>query len=445
MLRLNRFPVLLAFIALLTACGGSPTAAPTSAPAAVATSAPTSAPEATVAPTSAPAATVAPTSTLAATSAPTATVAPAASSESEVVVFAAASLTEAFKEIAPQFAAANNGATVTFNFAGSDQLAQQIIQGAPADVFASANKKQMDVAITAGEVVSGTAHTFVRNRLVLVYPQDNPAKIAALKDLANPGIKLVLANKSVPVGGYALDFLAKASKLPEYTDAFSATVLGNVVSYEDNVKAVLSKVVLGEADAGIVYATDVTQDAASKVTTLEIPDNLNTIATYPIAPTKNAKNPELAQKFVAYVLSPDGQQILAKYGFIPTTGSATGAAPTAAPLAIGGMVDTPLTLALADFNALQQVAIKAKDRDGAEQTYTGVPIATLLERAGVKSGATKLIFTGGDGYTAEVTLADLKGDADAIIAADANGAFRDIVPSQMPKVWVKGLTKIDVQ
>ncbi|KPV48626.1 molybdenum ABC transporter substrate-binding protein, partial [Kouleothrix aurantiaca] len=235
----------------------------------------------------------------------------------ELTVFAAASLTDAFKTIGEQFGAANGGATVTFNFGGSDQLATQITQGAPADVFASANAKQMGVVIKAGDIISGTQKTFVRNRLVVVYPKDNPGKLAALKDLANPGLKIVLANKSVPVGGYALDFLAKASKLPEYTATYSPTVLANVVSYEDNVKAVLSKIALGEADAGIVYATDAATVKDGAIGTLEIPDNLNSIASYPIAATKSAKNADLAQKFVAYVLGPEGQKVLAQYGFIP--------------------------------------------------------------------------------------------------------------------------------
>jgi molybdate transport system substrate-binding protein len=249
----------------------------------------------------------------AATSAPAPTAAPAATGE--LTVFAAASLTAAFKDIGEKFGAANGDATVTFNFAGSDQLATQITQGAPADVFASANKKQMDVVITAGEIISGTEQTFVRNRLVVVYPKDNPAKLAALKDLANPGVKIVLANKSVPVGGYALDFLGKASKLPEYTETYSATVLKNVVSYEENVKAVLSKITLGEADAGIVYTTDAATVTDGSMGTLNIPNDLNTIASYPIAATKNAKNADLAKKFIDYVLSAAGQQILAKYGF----------------------------------------------------------------------------------------------------------------------------------
>lgn len=277
MLRPRWLFVLALLAAVLVACGGTPAAAP--------------------APTNAPAA------------------APAAAGD--LTVFAAASLTDAFKQIGQQFGAANGGASVTFNFAGSDQLATQIGQGAPADVFASANKKQMDVVIRAGDVISGTEKTFVRNRLVVIYPKDNPAKLAALKDLANPGVKLVLANKNVPVGGYALDFLAKASKLPEYTAAYSPTVLSNVVSYEESVKSVLSKIALGEADAGIVYTTDAATVRDGSVAQIAIPDTLNTIATYPIAATKNAKHADLAKKFVDYVLGPEGQQVLAKYGFIP--------------------------------------------------------------------------------------------------------------------------------
>ncbi|HYF61221.1 MAG TPA: extracellular solute-binding protein, partial [Herpetosiphonaceae bacterium] len=139
---------------------------------------------------------------------------------------------------------------------------------------------------------------------------------------AKPGIKLVLASPSVPVGAYALDFLAKASRLPEYTESFSPTALLNVVSYEENVKAVLAKVTLGEADAGIVYATDAAGIADGSVATLAIPDELNTIASYPIAATADAAHPGLARQFVEFVLSPAGQQILARYGFIPADGTA---------------------------------------------------------------------------------------------------------------------------
>lgn len=234
-----------------------------------------------------------------------------------LVVFAAASLTDAFEELAGKFEAENPGVEVVLNFAGSQQLAQQLGQGAAADVFASANNAQMRAAIEAGRVVSGTQQVFVGNRLVVVTPANSPAGLASLQDLAQPGIKLVLAAKEVPVGGYALDFLEKAGASSQFVPGYDDAVLANVVSYEENVKAVLSKVVLGEADAGIVYSSDVTPDVAAQVVRIQIPDELNTLAAYPIAPIVDAPNPELARRFLELVLSPEGQAVLASHGFIP--------------------------------------------------------------------------------------------------------------------------------
>jgi len=231
-------------------------------------------------------------------------------------VFAAASLTEAFTEIGAAFDAANPGVTTVFNFAGSNQLATQINEGAPADVFASANNTQMNVVIDAGGVVTGTQQTFVRNRLVIVAPADNPGGLATFSDLATPGLKLVLAAPEVPVGQYSLDFLDKAATDSALGDAYKEAVLANLVSQEENVRAVLAKVVLGEADAGIVYTSDVSS-AEGEVTQIEIPDALNTIASYPIAPVAESQHAELAQAFVDTVLSAEGQAILANYGFVP--------------------------------------------------------------------------------------------------------------------------------
>jgi molybdate transport system substrate-binding protein len=244
---------------------------------------------------------------------PTATPAPNAVT---LNVFAAASLTAAFGEIGKAFEAANPGVTVVNDFAGSQQLAQQINQGAPADVFASANTAQMTAVITTGEVISGSQQVFVRNLLVVITPKDNPGKIAQLKDLANPGLKLVLADKTVPVGGYALTFLDKASKDASFGADYKANVLKNVVSYENDVKAVVAKVQLGEADAGIVYTTDAASADQSKVSQIAIPNALNVIAVYPIAPVKSSPNPDVANAYIAYVLSAQGQATLAKYGFM---------------------------------------------------------------------------------------------------------------------------------
>jgi molybdate transport system substrate-binding protein len=232
-------------------------------------------------------------------------------------VFAAASLTEAFTQIGKSFKAQHPNVSVVFNFAGSQDLAQQINSGAPADVFASANTNQMQVAIEGGRIISGSQQTFVQNRLMLIVPSDNPARLKTFDDLAKPGLKIVLAAKDVPVGMYSLQTLDKASQDPEYGNMFKDKVFKNVVSYENNVKSVLAKIALGEGDAGIVYSSDVSGENAGKVVKIDIPDSLNVIAKYPIAVLKDSRQADLANAFEAYVLSPDGQAVLAKYGFIP--------------------------------------------------------------------------------------------------------------------------------
>ena len=251
----------------------------------------------------------------------------ARSASTTITVFAAVSLSEAFTEIGKDFTATHPGMAVTFNFAGSQQLAQQIDQGAPVDVFASANRAQMDVAIASGRILTGTQQIFARNRLVVVTPADNPAGITTLQDLRKPGINLIFAAQTVPVGQYSLDFLDKADADGALGTGYKADVIANIVSYEENVRAVLSKVMLGEADAGIVYSSDIAQVTPGAdgsqvlVQLIEIPDNLNTLAAYPIAPLDDSPNREGAQQFINYVLAPEGQQVLQKYGFITINNS----------------------------------------------------------------------------------------------------------------------------
>lgn len=242
---------------------------------------------------------------------------PATSQPVSLNVFAAASLSEAFQELGEFYTAQNPNVTLAFNFAGSQQLSQQIDAGAPVDVFASANQKQMEAVITAGHVLTGSQQTFVKNRLVVIFPLDNPAEIIELQDLARAGQKLVLAAKEVPAGQYSLEFLDKAGQEAELGPAFRDQVLKNVVSYEENVKVVLRKVALGEADAGIVYTSDIAGASAGKVGQLAIADHLNIIASYPIAVVQESKNIEQAGDFITLILSAEGQSILAKYGFIP--------------------------------------------------------------------------------------------------------------------------------
>lgn len=232
-----------------------------------------------------------------------------------LTVMAAASLKDAFETIAADFAGERPGTSVTFNFAGSQQLAQQLAEGAPGDLFASANQKQMNVAVDAGRVAADAPTVFARNLLVVVFPADNPAQISMLQDLAQPGVKLVLAAPAVPAGQYALEILAKAAATVEYTAAFSPTVLSNVVSYETNVRSVLTKVALGEADAGIVYVSDVPPDS-TQVATLAIPEAFNVPATYPIAVVQDSAHLAAAQAFVDYVQSEAGQATLERFGFL---------------------------------------------------------------------------------------------------------------------------------
>ena len=241
---------------------------------------------------------------------PTATPAPRT-----LTVFAAASLTGSFGEIGKAFEAANPGVTVTFNFANAQVLSTQIIQGAAADVFASANHTYMDNLVTANLVAAGSYKDFVTNVLEVILPPANPANLQTLADLAKPGLKLVLEDKSVPAGTYSLTILDNLSKDPTYGADFKTKVLANVVSNETDVKQVVAKVQLGEADAGIVYVTDAI--AAPTLKTIEIPANFNVIAKYPIAALTNAPQPELAAAFVAYVLSADGQATMKKWGFTP--------------------------------------------------------------------------------------------------------------------------------
>ena len=250
--------------------------------------------------------------TTSSSSTPTATSAPPVT----LNVFAAASLTNAFKEIGTAFQTAHPNVTVTFNFAGSQALATQINQGAPADVFASANQTQMNVVVTAGGADASASKVFAKNLLLVITPKNNPGQISTLQDLAKPGLKIVLAAATVPAGQYAVDFLTKASADPSFGADYKANVTKNVVSYETDVETVVTKVTQGEADAGIVYVTDALANT-SQLNQIAIPANLQTVAVYPIAPLKDSKNADTAQQFVDYVLSSDGQATLAKYGFMP--------------------------------------------------------------------------------------------------------------------------------
>lgn len=218
----------------------------------------------------------------------------------KVTVLAAASLTGVFTTIGTAFEAAHPGTEVVFGFGASSTLAAQITQGAPADVFASASARTMDQVVAAE--AADAPRTFARNVMEIAVPPDNPAGITRLADLARPGVKLVLCAETVPCGSAARTVLAGAG-------------LGvTPVSTEADVKATLSKVVLGEADAGIVYVTDV-RAAGAKVKAITVPAEVNVATSYPIATLSASRNPDLATAFVDYVLSADGAAALTAAGF----------------------------------------------------------------------------------------------------------------------------------
>jgi molybdate transport system substrate-binding protein len=225
---------------------------------------------------------------------------PGTAGTGELRVFAAASLTAAFTELGRRFTAADPGTKVVFNFAGSQALATQVQQGAPADVFASADVANMDKV----KDLVAPPQSFAGNLLQIVVEQGNPEGVEGLEDLARGDLKVVLAAEEVPAGRYAKQVLDKAG------------VTVNPVSQEDNVKAVVTKVSLGEADAGIVYVTDVSA-GGHRVEGVDIPSDQNVAATYPIATVKASKAQEQAQAFVDLVRSAEGQDVLARFGFLP--------------------------------------------------------------------------------------------------------------------------------
>jgi molybdate transport system substrate-binding protein len=231
------------------------------------------------------------------------TSAPATASLSGTVnVYAAASLTDSFNALGSSFHAANPGVTIRFNFAGSPTLVTQIENGAQADVFASADTTNMD-KLRADGFTASTPVVFAHNQLEIIVAAGNPKGIQGLSDLARPGIVYISAGPTVPAGKYAAQILAKAG------------VTVTPKSLETDVKSVVGKIELGEADAGIVYVTDV-KAAGSKVGGVAIPAADNVIATYPVATVKGSASPAAAVAFVAFVTSSQGQAKLEGYGFL---------------------------------------------------------------------------------------------------------------------------------
>jgi molybdate transport system substrate-binding protein len=232
----------------------------------------------------------------------------------DLEVYAAASLKAALAKAADAWHAANPGSTMSVSTDSSSALETKIEQGAPADVFLSADTTNPE-KLVAGGLASGATIPFAGNRLVVIVPTDNPAEIRSPTDLARPGIKIVAAGDRVPVTTYATQLVAKLAREPGYPAAFAAAYAGNVVSREDNVAGILGKLELGEGDAGIVYVTDAA--GSDRVTTIEVPDAANVPVTYGGVVVRASKRQAAARAFLDWLADPEGQGILAGFGFLP--------------------------------------------------------------------------------------------------------------------------------
>jgi len=280
MLKKTSFSILLMCIMIMTGCS-SPT------PAALATAAHTVAP-ATTAQTTPP-------------------------QNTTIKIFAPSSLTDAAKDLTTSYEAANPGVKVAIEFGHTPTQRIQLTQGATGDIFITASQKDMNDAVTDETVAAGTPQVFAMNQLVVILPAKNAANLQKLEDLAKPKMRVLVAVVDTPIGKVTLDMLDKMEK--QFGAGYKAKVLANVVSNESGVKPIVSKIKLGEADAGIVYVTD--KVSAPDLKTITIPPELNMVMQLNVAPLAKAANPEQAASFSAYLMSSEGQAILNKWGFLP--------------------------------------------------------------------------------------------------------------------------------
>ncbi len=228
-------------------------------------------------------------------------------------IFAPSSLTDAAKDITTAYEAANSGVKVAIEFGHSPTQRLQFTQGATGDVFITASQKDMDDAVVDETVARDEPRIFATNQLIVILPANNPGSIQKLEDLAKPGVRLLVAVVDTPIGKVTLNMLDKWDK--QFGSGYKDKVIANVVSNEAGVKPIVSKIKLGEADAGIVYITDTV--SAPELKTIPIPAELNMITQLNIAPLAKAANSEQAASFTAYLTSSEGQAILKKWGFLP--------------------------------------------------------------------------------------------------------------------------------
>ena len=240
--------------------------------------------------------------------------APTAAGPVDLTIFAAASLTGVLEIAKASYEGSHEGTTITVSPDSSSALATQIEQGAPADVFLSADTANPQRLVDGG-FAAGEAVVFAGNELTIIVPTGNPGAIASPADLARPGVKVIAAGDEVPITKYATQLVANLAREPGYPAGFEAGYAANIVSKEDNVKAVVAKLELGEGDAGLVYVTDA--KASTKVASIEVPDGANVPASYAGLVVKGSAQPDAARAFLDWLVGSDGQAILAGFGFLP--------------------------------------------------------------------------------------------------------------------------------
>jgi molybdate transport system substrate-binding protein len=264
---------------------------------------------------SSPSASAVPAATPTATASTAASSAPSAAA-TDVTIYAAASLKAALDKTKPVYEASHPGTTLVISTDASSALETKIEQGAPTDIFLSADatnpQKLVDKSLTVGRGVC-----FAKNKLTVITPKDDPAKIQTPKDLANTGVKIIAAGDAVPITKYATQLVGNLAKQPGYPMNYVAAYNANVASKEENVSGIVTKVSTGQGDAGIVYVTDASDKA--DLATVEVPPDANVIATYAGVVVKTSPNPDAANAFLTWFAGPDGQAILSRFGFLPPT------------------------------------------------------------------------------------------------------------------------------
>jgi len=345
-------------------------------------------------------------------------------------VFAAASLKEAFTQISRDYESAHPGLTIRLSFAGSQTLAAQINQGAPADVFASAAERNLDDI----QFDKGSHRLFVKNKLEIAVRLGLPG-VRSVRDLSRVR-NLVVADPAVPVGSYTDAFFNRAAGA--YGSAWLAKIRAHIVSREQDVKAVLAKVELGEADAGIVYVSDAAT-AKGKVVAVPIPESQNQMVSYPVAIPSESKNKDDAKHFIKFLLSGESQRIFEHTGFVSQT------RPTALLVVVkrlpGDRVRFPIERVPLPLPAkYPSTTVEAVDEQKRSIQFNGV-LAASLPWVSDSSTAT---FIGADGYSQTISTAELK-SRKAVLVRGSDGNYQLIVPGLKPSVWVNWLRRIELR